>query len=105
MNPKTTLAVIIGIRDFFPDRLVTEARQDILALADELGLELVLVDENATKLGAVEMWEHAKTSAALFKINRDKTRQDRTSLHTVYPTAPEFKADLAKFIGVYRVVR
>ena len=33
---KATLGVIFGNRDFFPDQLVTEARQDIQELFQEL---------------------------------------------------------------------
>jgi L-fucose isomerase-like protein len=69
---KTTLAVIIGNRDFFPDVLVTEARRDILALFAELGLEAVILDEAATKLGAVETWAHAKVCGELFRAQRDR---------------------------------
>lgn len=69
---KTTLAVIIGNRDFFPDKLVAEGRQDILAVLDEMGIEAITLNETATKLGAVETWEDAKKCAALFKANRDR---------------------------------
>ena len=69
---KATLAVIIGNRDFFPDELVTEARKDILALLDERGIEAVLLDETATKLGGVETWGDAQKCAALFKSKQDK---------------------------------
>ncbi len=69
---KTTLAVIIGNRDFFPDVLVSEARRDILKLFGELGLESVMPDERATKLGAVETWAHAKICGELFSANRDR---------------------------------
>lgn len=68
----TTLAVIVGNRDFFPDELVTEARHDVLALLDELGIEAILLAEGDTKLGGVETWEDARTCAALFKANQDK---------------------------------
>ena len=51
---RATLGVIVGNRDFFPDALVTEARADILSLFEEMDLEAVIVDENATKLGGVE---------------------------------------------------
>ncbi|WP_322793935.1 L-fucose/L-arabinose isomerase family protein [Bellilinea sp.] len=66
---KATLAVIIGNRDFFPDRLVTEARADILKLFKEMDIEPVILDDNATKLGGVETWTHAKICAELFKKN------------------------------------
>jgi L-fucose isomerase-like protein len=68
---KLTLGVIIGNRDFFPDVLVGEARRDLLALFDELGIGAVILDEQATKLGAVETWEHAKRCAELFRAHRD----------------------------------
>lgn len=68
----TTLAIIIGNRDFFPDVLVTEARQDILAVFKELDIEAVILDSTTTKLGGVETWEDAKKCAALFKANQDK---------------------------------
>ncbi len=67
-----TLGVIIGNRDFFPDVLVGEARRDLLKLFGELDIDAVLLDEQATKLGAVETWEHAKRCAALFRANRDR---------------------------------
>jgi len=67
-----TLGVIIGNRDFFPDVLCSEARRDVLALFQELGVEAVMLDESATKLGAVETWEHAKKCADLFDANRKK---------------------------------
>ena len=69
---KTTLAVIVGNRDFFPDELVTEARRDILALFDGMDIEPIILAEDATKLGGVETWEDAKKCAALFKANQDK---------------------------------
>jgi L-fucose isomerase-like protein len=66
-NHKTTLAVIIGNRDFFPDRLVSEARADILKLFGEMGIEPILLDEDEAKLGSVETWQHAKLCADLFR--------------------------------------
>ena len=69
---RMTLGLIIGNRDFFPDVLVGEARRDLLKLFDELRIDAVLLDEQATKLGAVETWEHAKRCADLFRANRDR---------------------------------
>ena len=167
---KVTLGVIVGNRDFFPDRLVTEARADILSLFKELDIEPVILDEHATKLGGVETWAHAKICADLFKKNADRIdgilvtlpnfgdekgvadtiklsglnvpilvqaypddlnqlsverRRDGfcgkisvcndlrqygyaytlTELHTVHPLTDSFRADLAKFTGVCRVVK
>ena len=69
---KTTLAVIIGNRDFFPDRLVTEARADILTLFKEMNIEAVILGENDTKLGGVETYAHAKLCAELFRKNVER---------------------------------
>jgi len=167
---KITLGVIVGNRDFFPDRLVTEARADILKLFKEMDIEAVIIDENATKLGGVETWAHAKICADLFKKNADRIdgilvtlpnfgdekgvadtiklsglnvpilvqaypddlnqltverRRDGfcgkisvcndlrqygyayslTDLHTVHPLTDSFRADLASFVGVCRVVK
>jgi L-fucose isomerase-like protein len=71
MVNKTTLGVIVGNRDFFPDRLVTEARADIVEVLDGLGIGYVMLHEDQAKLGAVETWEHAKECAALFKEHQD----------------------------------
>lgn len=68
----TVLGVIFGNRDFFPDHLVSEARQDILALFKEMKIEPVMLGEDETKLGSVETYDHAKTCANLFKANRDR---------------------------------
>jgi len=67
-----TLAVIVGDRDFFPDKLVTEARKDILAIFKENDIHQVMVGEDETKLGSIETYEEAKTCADLFKAHRDK---------------------------------
>jgi L-fucose isomerase-like protein len=69
---KICLGVIIGNRDFFPDHLVTEARGEILDLFGKLNIDAVIVGENETKLGSVETYAHAKTSAELFRANRDR---------------------------------
>ena len=69
---RATLAVIIGNRDFFPDQLVSEARRDLLALFASLDIDGVILDEHASKLGAVETWQHAKACADLFNQHRDR---------------------------------
>jgi L-fucose isomerase-like protein len=66
------LAVIVGNRDFFPDRLVTEGRQDILALVKQMNIEPVILSEKDTNLGGVETWQDAKKCADLFKANSGK---------------------------------
>ena len=68
----TTLGVIFGNRDFFPDHLVSEARKDIIALFKEFNIDGVMLDEQDTKLGSVETYAHAKACADLFKANSER---------------------------------
>jgi L-fucose isomerase-like protein len=71
-NTRSTLGVIIGNRDFFPDKLVGEARTEILALFEQLDIDAILLSENESKLGGVETFSEAQKCAALFKKNADK---------------------------------
>jgi len=63
----TTLGVIFGNRDFFPDHLVTSARADIEALLAEEGLGAVMLSEKDSKLGGVETHADAARCAELFR--------------------------------------
>lgn len=67
LNRKTTLGVIIGNRDFFPDKLVGEARAEIVDLFKKLQITPILLSDADTKLGGVETFSDAKKCAALFK--------------------------------------
>ena len=71
-TPRTVLGVIIGNRDFFPDKLVGEARADLVKLFAELGVDAVMLDPAETKLGGVETHGDARTCAELFRKNRDR---------------------------------
>jgi L-fucose isomerase-like protein len=68
----TTLGILIGNRDFFPDALIGEGRNDILSVCKAMGIDTVLLDENDTKLGAIESHSDARKCAALFQRHRDK---------------------------------
>jgi L-fucose isomerase-like protein len=69
---KIVLGVIVGNRNFFPDSLITQGRQDVLDVLKEQNIDAVILDEQATKLGAVETWENAQKCAALFDENRHR---------------------------------
>jgi L-fucose isomerase-like protein len=69
---RMTVGVILGNRDFFPDPLVLEARRDLLALFGEMEIDAVVLDEKATKMGAVETWSDAQKCGRLFFEQRDK---------------------------------
>ena len=66
------LGVILGNRDFFPDQLVTEAREDIEKLFKELSITPVWVSPEETKLGGVETHAEARLCAELFRKHRDE---------------------------------
>ena len=72
---RMTLAVIFGNRDFFPDHLVTEARNDIRALFSELDINGIMLDDTATKLGGVETWNDSKLCADLFRRHAARNRR------------------------------
>jgi L-fucose isomerase-like protein len=73
MSVKTnsTLGIIIGNRDFFPDKLVAEARTEILDLFKQLNITPVLLSDADTKLGGVETFAEAQKCAALFRKHAD----------------------------------
>lgn len=68
----TTLGVILGNRDFFPDVLIGEARRDLTKLFGQLSIEPVWLLEEDTKLGAVETWTDAQKCGDLLRRNRDR---------------------------------
>ena len=72
MSNKATLGVIIGNRDFFPDRLVSESRVDIIALFDKLNIKPILLGETDSKLGGVETFKDAQKCADLFRKHQDE---------------------------------
>ncbi|MBD3373637.1 fucose isomerase [candidate division KSB1 bacterium] len=67
-----TLGVLVGNRDFFPDQLISEGRNDILTLFESMGITAIIPDEEMTRLGAVETWQDVKACTDLFKTHRDK---------------------------------
>jgi L-fucose isomerase-like protein len=168
--PDFSVGILFGNRDFFPDKLVAEARADFTKLLQETGLKAVMLDPADTKLGGVETHNDARKCADLFRRNRDTIggvivvlpnfgdekgvadtlklaglnvpvlvqgypddldrldvarRRDAfcgkisvcnnlrqagipfslTTRHVVHPSDASFRADLARFIAVCRVVR
>ena len=68
---QSTLGVIIGNRDFFPDKLVAEARTEILDVFKKLNIIPVLISDADSKLGGVESFAEAQKCAALFRQHAD----------------------------------
>lgn len=71
MKGNTTLGIIIGNRDFFPDSLVAAARVEILKVFETLKINPIILDTNDTKLGGVETFQDAQKCATLFAAHRD----------------------------------
>jgi L-fucose isomerase-like protein len=95
----TTIGIIFGNRDFFPDHLITEARQHIQSLCSELNINPIMLEEHETKLGSVETYEHAKACAELFKRHRDRIE----GILVVLPNFGDEKgvADTIKLSGLH----
>lgn len=68
----STIGVIIGNRDFFPDKLVAEARIEVIALFKKLNITPVILGENDSKLGGVETFFEASKCAALFRSHAEE---------------------------------
>ena len=68
----TTLGIIIGNRDFFPDHLITEARNEILSILKNKKINPILLGDNETKLGGVETFLEAQKCANLFKAHQEQ---------------------------------
>ena len=66
---KTTFALFFGNRGFFPASLIAGARQELRDALVALGHDVLMLDETATRYGAVETPQegqvYAKTAASL----------------------------------------
>jgi len=69
---KGTLGLIVGSRGFFPAELVKEGRERILKVLEEEGINVITLNSNEGKFGAVETLDHSIACAELFKANRDR---------------------------------
>ncbi|HSC55044.1 MAG TPA: L-fucose/L-arabinose isomerase family protein [Phnomibacter sp.] len=71
VQSNSTLGIIIGNRDFFPDKLVAEARIEILDLCKKMNITPILLSDADSKLGGVETFAEAQKCATLFKQHAD----------------------------------
>ena len=71
-NKKLTFALYFGNRGFFPGELIASARREMMAAVKKAGHEYILMDETATKYGAVETQEDGLKYAAFLKANAGK---------------------------------
>lgn len=66
------IAVIIGNRDFFPDKLVATARTEVIELFGKMNITPIMLSDADSKLGGVESFGDAQKCAALFKQHADE---------------------------------
>jgi len=69
---KTTFALFFGNRGFFPASFMAEARKEMTDVLKGLGYKAILLDEKATRYGAVETVQEGKIYAEFLRKNRGK---------------------------------
>ncbi|NMB46490.1 MAG: fucose isomerase [Firmicutes bacterium] len=67
-----TLGLIVGNRDFFPDSLCEDGRQQMIDAVEQQGMKVIALSPEDTTLGTVETWEDSQKCAALFKEHQDE---------------------------------
>lgn len=67
MREKTTFALYFGNRGFFPEKLVALARKEITEVLNSLGHKTLILDENATRYGAIESSADGEIYAGFLK--------------------------------------
>ena len=82
-QPKTTLAVLVGTRGFFPTHLAAEGRKTILKVLETGGFATVCLPADAATGGAVETLADARACADLFA-------EHRAQIDGVVVTLPNF---------------
>jgi L-fucose isomerase-like protein len=67
---KTTFALYFGNRGFFPESLIAEARREVTEALNKLGYEYLMMDEAATRFGAVETAEEGRKYASFLEEHK-----------------------------------
>jgi len=66
---KTTFAVIVGNRGFFPDHLAQSGRKDILDVLKASGYDAIAIGSDDIKYGAVETFDDAKKGSCTMRLD------------------------------------
>ena len=69
-SSKTTFALFFGNRGFFPASLIAEAREELPRLLKEWGHHVLVLEESATRYGAVETPREGEIYANFLRENR-----------------------------------
>ncbi len=68
---KPTFGLIVGNRGFFPSHLAATGREEMIAVLQASGADVVALGVNDSKFGAVEAHSEARRCADLFKSRRE----------------------------------
>ena len=71
-NKKTTFALFFGNRGFFPASLIAQAREELPRVLRSWGHDVIMLDEEATRYGAVETRQEGERYANFLRENRGK---------------------------------
>lgn len=71
-NQKTTFALFFGNRGFFPASLIAAAREEMARVLQGLGHDVLMLDAEATRYGAVETVHEGEVYARFLQENRGK---------------------------------
>jgi L-fucose isomerase-like protein len=69
---KTTFALFFGNRGFFPASLIAEAREELPRVLREQGHDVLMLEADATRFGAVETSREGEVFASFLQDNRKK---------------------------------
>lgn len=69
---KSTFALFLGNRGFFPGSLISGARAELIQTLETLGHRVLALDETATRYGGVETAQEAARYAAFLEENRGR---------------------------------
>jgi L-fucose isomerase-like protein len=72
VNQKTTFALFFGNRGFFPASLIVSAREEMARVLQGLGHDVLMLDAEATRYGAVETVREGEVYARFLQENRGK---------------------------------
>jgi L-fucose isomerase-like protein len=72
MNQKSRFALFFGNRGFFPASLQAEAREEFPRVLETAGHEVLLLDAEATRYGAVETSQEGQVFANFLRENQGK---------------------------------
>jgi L-fucose isomerase-like protein len=80
---RPVVGLVVGNRGFFPGHLARDGREQMLAVLEEEGFDVVALGTDDTRYGAVESRDEAKACAALF-------REERSRIGGILVTLPNF---------------